>query len=169
MAKPIPSTAVEAVLAALMPMTFPLKSMSAPPLLPGLMAASVWIKVLLIPFSSVISRSRALIYPTVTDWPYPRAFPMAMTCCPTLISSELPRVATLILLMVSEGISFNCTAMIARSDAESVPFTAALTSLLSTNVTFKSEAPSTTWLLVAMRSSVSVWFTMMPEPLLCAV
>ena len=57
MAKPIPSTSVEAVLAALMPMTFPLKSMSAPPLLPGLMAASVWMKVLLIPFSSVISRS----------------------------------------------------------------------------------------------------------------
>ncbi len=41
MAYPIPSTSVEEYLAALMPTTSPLIFKSAPPLLPGLMAASV--------------------------------------------------------------------------------------------------------------------------------
>ena len=69
--------------------------------------------------------------------------------------------------MVSEGISESFTAMIARSVAESVPLIAAETSLLSENVTVRSVEPATTWLLVAIRSSVSFFPTIMPEPLLC--
>ena len=93
---------------------------------------------------------------------------MATTCCPTLSWSESPRLATWILLMVSAGISDSCTAIIARSVAESVPLMAAATELSSTKVTSRSVAPDTTWLLVAIKSSVSLWATMMPEPLLVA-
>ena len=40
------------------------------------------------------ARSKALTMPVVTDCPYPRAFPMATTCSPTINSSESPTETT---------------------------------------------------------------------------
>ena len=91
---------------------------------------------------------------------------MAMTPWPIFKESESPRVAALIWDLVSAEISSSGTAITARSEAESVPFTAASTLLSSMKVTARVVAPSITWLLVTTRSSVSFWPTMMPEPLL---
>ena len=73
-AYPIPSTAVPPILLELIPITSPFMFSSAPPELPGLMAALVWMKVPVEPFSRpvepfsrVISRFRALTIPLVTD------------------------------------------------------------------------------------------------------
>ena len=66
MAKPIPS-AVWAT-AVLMPMTLPAESSSAPPELPGLMAASVWIRLrMIVPSWTVIVRPKADTIPAVTE------------------------------------------------------------------------------------------------------
>ena len=64
----------EEVFASLMPMSSPAMFSRAPPELPGLMAASVWmspVEVIAVPLSSVRDRSRlrALTTPVVTDWP----------------------------------------------------------------------------------------------------
>ena len=68
MAYPIPSTALSAYFAELMPISSPFIFKSAPPLLPGLIAASVWISpVLFVPSSVEIVRFNALIQPDVTD------------------------------------------------------------------------------------------------------
>ena len=66
------------------------------------MAASVWIKVWVVP--SVISTSRltAEITPVVTDCPYPRALPIAITGSPTTRSSESPIAAILIASAVAK-------------------------------------------------------------------
>ena len=63
-AKPIPS-AVRAT-AVLMPMTAPLASSSGPPLLPGLIAVSVWMRLLIRPLSTSIERPSADTMPAVT-------------------------------------------------------------------------------------------------------
>ena len=68
MAKPMPSTVSPPILLELMPMTLPLRSTRGPPELPGLMAASVWMKVPEIE-ERLISRFNALTTPVVTDWP----------------------------------------------------------------------------------------------------
>ena len=56
-----------------MPITWPLLFKRAPPELPGLTAASVWISLLLIVFPEssfrVTSLSLAEMTPVVTDWP----------------------------------------------------------------------------------------------------
>jgi hypothetical protein len=69
-------------MAVLMPSRLPLMSTSAPPELPGLMAASVWMK-----FSKVLMpswlRPSALTMPLVTVWPTPKGLPMASTRSPT--------------------------------------------------------------------------------------
>ena len=113
-------------------MTCPSTFSNAPPLFPGLMAASVWISPLVtvspdVSSSKVTPRFNALITPVVTDWPYPNALPIAIAVSPTLMESESPTVATLIAFMVSEEISDNFTATTAKSLDESVPFTSALT------------------------------------------
>ena len=149
-----------------MPITSPFIFNSAPPLLPGLMAASVWSRCLVVSSSAWTSRFRALTYPTVTDCPYPNAFPMAITPWPTFKASESPIVATLIRLIVSAGISLSFTAITARSESESVPLMAAVTGSLSIKVTVSSLESSTTWLFVTIRSSSSFCPTIIPEPLL---
>ena len=63
-AKPIP-WAFEAT-AVLMPMTAPVASTSGPPLLPGLIAASVWIRLLIEPVSVSMLRPVAETMPAVT-------------------------------------------------------------------------------------------------------
>ena len=183
-AYPIPSTVLSAYLAELIPISSPFIFRSAPPLLPGLMAASVWISPeLLVPSSVEIVLFSALIHPEVTDCP--SALPIATTCWPTIRSSELPICAILISLSVSSGISAFFTAITARSLSESVPLILALTassrfrspvsSAFSVSVsafitslpikhTLKVDAPSTTWLLVAIKSSSSLSPTIIPEP-----
>ena len=66
---PIPSTFVSEYFATLMPMTWPLIFRRAPPEFPGLIAASVWMSPLSVPFSVSISRSFADTIPVVTDCP----------------------------------------------------------------------------------------------------
>ena len=65
-------------MAVLIPMRLPFTSTNAPPELPGLMAASVWMK-----FSNVLMpswlRPSALTMPLVTVWPTPKGLPMAST------------------------------------------------------------------------------------------
>ena len=69
-------------IAVLMPSRLPATSTSAPPELPGLIAASVWMK-----FSKVLMpsalRPSALTIPEVTVWPTPNGLPIASTTSPT--------------------------------------------------------------------------------------
>jgi len=79
MAKPMPTLPpLGPMMAVLMPTRFPFRFTRAPPELPGLMEASVWMK------SSYPSmprplRPRALTMPEVTVWPRPKGLPMATT------------------------------------------------------------------------------------------
>jgi len=84
MAKPIPvEMPVRVKIAVLIPTRLPAASISAPPELPGLMAASVWMK-----FSNVLMpspvRPSALTMPLVTVWPTPNGLPIASTTSPIL-------------------------------------------------------------------------------------
>ena len=127
-------------MAVLMPTRLPLTSTSAPPELPGLMAASVWMK-----FSKVLMpswlRPSALTMPQVTVWPTPNGLPIASTTSPTCSASELPSVMT--------GSLSSAIFSTARSVSGSVPITLARASRPSLSCTSISSAPSTTWLLVS--------------------
>ena len=116
---------------------------STPPLLPGLIAASVC-KRFIVPSVKDTSRFFALTTPVVTDWPYPNALPIATTSSPTFKSSELPSVATLIFDAVESLISFIFTEITARSALESVQTTVALAVVSSANPTVREVASDTT-------------------------
>jgi hypothetical protein len=80
--------------------TFGLVVTSAPPELPGLMVASVWIASLIVTLSWPLPslppsklRCRALTMPAVTDPSSPSGFPMASTVSPTCSWSLSPKVA----------------------------------------------------------------------------
>ncbi|MNT39669.1 hypothetical protein D3C72_1759370 [compost metagenome] len=125
----------------LMPTSSPFRFTSAPPELPGLMAASVWMK-----FSNWLMpswlRPSAETMPLVTVWPTPKGLPMASTWSPTSSSSELPSTIT--------GSLSSSILSTARSVSGSVPITLPRAWRLSFRVTSISSAPSTTWLLVRM-------------------
>ena len=90
MAKPMPMEPPEREkIAVLMPTTAPSMSTSAPPELPGLMAASVWMKK---PESLMprLVRATAETMPLVTVWPTAKGLPTASTRSPTSSSSESP-------------------------------------------------------------------------------
>ena len=92
-AKPTPSYPPELVeMAVLMPITSPSRLTSGPPLLPGLMAASVWMK----SSRSVMPRPRplALTMPAVTVPSRPKGWPRASTQSPTSTSLLLPSLAS---------------------------------------------------------------------------
>jgi hypothetical protein len=79
------------------PITLPDPSTSGPPLLPGLMAASVWIRpcrfaVVPVSLPTVMSRPRAEIIPVVTllGKSVPSELPMAMASWPTWRFVESP-------------------------------------------------------------------------------
>ena len=116
-------------------------SISAPPELPGLMAASVWMK-----FSKLLMpswlRPSAETIPLVTVWPTPKGLPMASTWSPTCSESELPSTIT--------GNLSSAIFSTARSVSGSVPITLPVVCRPSLSVTSISSAPSTTWLLVRM-------------------
>src|SRR4051794_28399637 len=61
----------------LMPITSPWRLINAPPELPGLIGASVWMKRRVSPCPS--GRSVALTIPLVTAWPRPKGLPIATT------------------------------------------------------------------------------------------
>ena len=146
----------------LMPTTSPFMSTSGPPLLPGLMAASVWIAgyVVLLPSSSeptFTGRFSALTMPLVTVDSSPNGEPIATTSWPTSRLPDLPMVAGVRSLTPSALIS-------AVSVSGSVPSTVASAvepSLNATEMLPPSPAASTTWLLVRISPSE---LRMMPEP-----
>jgi hypothetical protein len=109
--------------------------------LPGLIAASVWMK-----FSKVLMpswlRPSALTMPEVTVWPTPKGLPTASTWSPTCSASELPSVST--------GSRSSAILRMARSVSGSVPISLPRARRLSFRTTSISSAPSTTWLLVRM-------------------
>src|SRR4051812_959318 len=79
-----------------MPTTAPVRSTRAPPLLPGLIAALVWITPgSATPFSSFTVRPSALTMPSVTLLWRPSGLPMASTIWPTVSLSESAKVAGL--------------------------------------------------------------------------
>ena len=146
----------------LIPTTAPVMSVSGPPELPGLIAASVWIAgyVVELPWSSeptLTGRSSALTMPLVTVASRPKGEPMATTPSPTPRLADLPMVA---------GVrpETSCAWITAVSVSGSVPrisASALVPSEKSTLIVPPSPATSTTWLLVRIvPSSVR----MMPEP-----
>ena len=66
------------MIAVLMPISSPRRLTSAPPELPGLIEASVWMKSSY-PSGDRPLRPSALTMPEVTVWPMPKGLPMAMT------------------------------------------------------------------------------------------
>ncbi len=112
-------------MAVFMPMTWPAMSTSGPPELPGLMAASVWMKrwnwarsMLPAPGSSM-ARFLAETMPAETVWERPKGLPMARTQSPTCALSELP------ILMVGRVRPLGSILMTAMSVSGSVPTTVA--------------------------------------------
>ncbi len=100
-AKPTPFAGVlDSVLTAVnvgMPMNSPCKLTRAPPLLPGLMGASVWMALeIVVPADSVTLRFSALIMPSVAVSVIPSGLPIASTSWPTVSFDELPICATVI-------------------------------------------------------------------------
>ncbi len=78
----------------LIPITSPSALISGPPELPGLIAASVWITLVIEkPSGASIWRCRAETMPLVTVRSSPKGLPIATTGSPTSISEELPRVS----------------------------------------------------------------------------
>src|SRR2546428_9171908 len=128
-------------MAVLMPMSSPRALTSAPPELPGLIAASVWMKS---SYSAMptLARPTALTIPIVTVWLRPKGLPMASTYSPTWSLSESAQGMV--------GRSLASTWMTAMSVLGSVPTTLALSSRLSESRTRISSAFETTWLFVMM-------------------
>mmetsp|Transcript_45013 Transcript_45013/g.113957 ORF Transcript_45013/g.113957 Transcript_45013/m.113957 type:complete len:228 (+) Transcript_45013:182-865(+) len=91
-AKPTPAEVPELVkMAVLTPMTAPEESRSGPPLLPGLMAASVWMPPpMTVPSWLRMSRPRPLMAPVVRVWSKPKGLPIARHSCPTRRLLEAP-------------------------------------------------------------------------------
>ena len=147
-ANPIPSTPETAIFAELIPTTSPSALTSAPPELPGLIAASVWIRSNL-RSPNWMERFKALITPAVTlpRNSSPSGLPIAIAGSPTCKVEESPKSAT--------GRLFSSIFTTARSVAASAPNTLPLTLRPSVRLTMISEAPSTTWLLVAIRPDLS--------------
>ncbi len=85
---PMPSA--RARMAVLIPMSWPLMFSRGPPELPGLMAASVWMKSDWIPPFNRTARWTPLMTPVVTVWPKPNGLPMAITVSPGIRSAETP-------------------------------------------------------------------------------
>ena len=83
-------------IAVLIPMTSPAPLTSAPPELPGLIAASVWMASMTVVSSWVepvaTARPVALMIPSVTVFDRPSGAPMATATSPTCTSSESAKV-----------------------------------------------------------------------------
>ena len=138
MPRPIPATAV------LIPTTRPRLSASAPPELPGLSAASVWmtssIRRAVVRVRTGMLRPRALTTPAVTVPERPSGLPTATTSEPTRSELASP---------YSGGVGTSRSArMTAMSDSGSRPTTWKWASVPSANSAVPSLASPTTWALV---------------------
>ena len=141
MAKPMPMLPpVREKMAVLTPTSLPSRSTSAPPELPGLIEASVWMKFWK-PTPGTLLRPTAETMPEVTVWPTPNGFPTATTKSPTRSAS-----------LSASGIAVRLSASIrirATSVSGSEPTNSAFTLRPSARVTVTSSAPSITWWLVS--------------------
>src|SRR6266545_4346183 len=162
----LPSLCPDVAIAVLMPITWALRSTSAPPELPGLIAASVWMA----PAMSVVCgsawlrwsppsemvRSSALTIPEVTEPSRPSGLPIASTVSPTRSAALSPNFAA-----VSPLIPLTLTT--ARSVRGSVPTIRAVAVFPSKKLTctVPPRASATTWLLVTMLPSA---LKITPEP-----
>ena len=116
------------------PMSWPELSSSGPPLLPGLMAASVWMPPLIrLPTALCTLRSSPLTTPEVRVWSKPNGLPMASTLWPTRTPELLPR---------GTGTSSPAGAAM-RSTARSLPLSA------------PTRSATKAWLLPSRPSSVT--------------
>src|SRR5574340_1577840 len=153
-------------MAVLMPTSWPSIFTSAPPELPGLIAASVWIASITVFWLSAsplvdTGRSSAETIPEVTVPARPSGEPIATTGCPTCRFAEVPS---------STGVRSvrPATLMTAMSDVGSAPTTVAGAVVPSENATVSlpfGPAPAATWLLVRISPSED---RMMPDPSPCA-
>jgi hypothetical protein len=134
-------------MAVLMPRMRPAASTSAPPELPGLMAASVWMRsTSATPCAGVTVRPSALTMPEVTLPSSPNGEPIATTGSPTAgVASASAQTGT--------GRSLASTRSTARSEAASTPTTSASRRSPSGSVTTTCAAPSTTCALVTSTPS----------------
>ena len=127
-----------------MPTTRPWESASAPPELPGLRAASVWmtssiIRAVVRPRAG-IERPSALTTPAVTEPASPSGLPTATTSEPTRSESASP---------YSGGLGTSRSVRTtARSESASVPTTSNRAVVPSPNAASPAVAPPTTWALV---------------------
>ncbi len=151
---PTPATAV------LTPTTRPRESARAPPELPGLSAASVWITLSMMRPArrerAGSERPRPETTPAVTDPPSPFGFPIATTSWPTRSDSASPSVAG-----ASAAPSTRSTA---RSESGSRPTTSKRSSRPSAKLARppRAERP-TTWAEVSRKPS-GVSATALPAP-----
>ena len=129
-------------MAVLMPTSSPRRLTSAPPELPGLMAASVWMK-FSYPSGLMPDRPSALTMPEVTVCCRPNGLPIATTKSPTRTEAESAR-------LMSVGSVPSLILMTATSEPASAPTSSACSSRSSSSVTVISCALSTTWALVTM-------------------
>ena len=157
-AKPIPSLPPDCdKINVFIPTRRPAASTSGPPLFPGLMGASVWMKIL--GSSSLNWRAAALTIPMLTELSMPSGLPKASTSSPCLRSVELPKTR-----------AWRPVASIfksARSSRRSFPmsFPSNIELCLGTPfaLTRMVRAPSTTCALVMMYPSSDM---ITPEPVL---
>ena len=153
MAKPMPSARVST--AVLIPISTPSIFSSGPPLLPGLMAASVCTRSVNAPSLLRMVRPRAETTPVVTVWLNPKGLPMAMTVSPGMISPESPS-------FTAGSFAAPLICSTARSKSGSAPFTVAVNSLPSSRCTMTSSPPAITCALVSTRPLSPSTIT--PEP-----
>ena len=73
-----------------MPITRPDRSINGPPLLPGLMAASVWISMTPLAFRTALTIPRVTVFCST-----PSADPIAITSCPARADDHEPIGTTL--------------------------------------------------------------------------
>ena len=159
----MPSTLVWEAFAELIPITSPSVLTKAPPLLPGFIAASVWIALYFTPsiFNTLFS---AEIIPTVAVLPWPNALPIAITVWPTSILSESPSLAVFTLSIPADFKSDFDTEITARSDVASFPTNLALICSLPVIEIVTEFAESTTWLFVKIYTLLSSCEYIIPEP-----
>ena len=148
-------------MAELMPTSLPSRSSSGPPELPGLIAASVWMKSWIMssfaPGSRTPARLLADTMPLVTVLVNPNGEPMATTQSPTSSASESPNGTVGSFSPLSTSLS----RITARSVSGSRPASDAVYSRPSLSFTLIVSAGSTTWLFVRMMPDES---TSTPDP-----
>jgi hypothetical protein len=132
------------------PMTRPVASMSGPPELPGLIAASVWITSSIAkPLGASMRRCRADTTPVVSVRSRPNGLPIATVGSPTSTSRLLPRASG------RSPSPSGSTLSTARSLETSWPRTRAVTVRSSENRTLTRSAFWMTWAFVRMLPSRS--------------